>query len=354
MTSRDADSQDANQIAHAVVTALGGSQREVTVADWTELDGGQVGRVLRIDLETNDGEANDGEANDVDTEATAAEHDTAIPETVVAKTGDTPLTVEARMLEVLADAGLAVPSVYYASDALLVLEHVAGETPSDLAPDVQRDTARHLAALHDTAPADIPPADTAPANIAPANTTHHDTAPDSTNANGHYGFPFDTLSGPYHQPNPWTADWPTFFREYRLEHVANAARDEGKLTPDLATRVAELCADLDELLPQDPDAALLHGDVWRENLLVADGEITAFLDPACSFGHAEVDLAYADWVGFGEPFFDAYDTARGIAPEFRDHRRDVYVCYPLLEHIRYFDADRYREQLSTTLTELGY
>ena len=89
--------------------------------------------------------------------------------TVVAKTGEPPLTVEARMLRHLDRAGLPVPSVLSASDSLLVLSHVTGE--SRVTPAVERDAAAKLAALHDT------------------------TAES-------FGFPFDTLTGTVDQPNP--------------------------------------------------------------------------------------------------------------------------------------------------------
>jgi fructosamine-3-kinase len=276
-------------IERRVARALG-----VAATDATELEGGEVGRVHRVAL-------GDGR-------------------TVVAKTGATPLTVEARMLRHLDDAGLPVPAVAYASDALLVLEFVPGS--GSLAPAAERDAARHLAALHDR---------TADA----------------------YGFPFDTLSGPYHQPCPWTDDWPAFFGEHRLGHVARAARDEGALAPAAFERVDAVRADLDGLLPAAPTPSLLHGDVWAGNLVVRGGAVRAFLDPACSYGHAEVDLAYADWVGFSAAFFEAYDDARGLAPGFEE-RRDAYALYPILEHVRYFGAPRYRDALDRTLAALGY
>ena len=116
-----------------------------------------------------------------------------------------------------------------------------------------------------------------------------------------------------------------------------------------------LAGDLDSLLPDDPPAALLHGDVWANNLLAADGEVRALLDPACYFGHAEVELAYVDFGGsFGDAFFETYDDERGIDPGFRDERCAVYQLVPLLEHLLYFEEDRYAAGLRERLTDLGY
>lgn len=263
------------------------------VLDVVRLDGGEVGEVSRVDLA-------DGRS-------------------VVAKTGDTPLTVEARMLEHLAGAGLPTPGTLYASDALLVLSYVPGD--DDLTPAAERAAADALATLHG----------------------HSAEA---------FGFPFDTLSGRYRQHNPWTDSWPAFYREHRLVTVARAARDEGKLPGAAFERVRALAADLDALLPE-PEPALVHGDVWRGNLRV-DGDRVTFLDPACYYGHAEVDLAYADWTGtFGGAFLERYRERRGVDDGYEE-RRPVYELYPLLEHVRYFGAADYLDPTRTRLAELGY
>ncbi|ESP87179.1 fructosamine kinase family protein [Candidatus Halobonum tyrrellensis] len=290
------DTETDGRVGPAVGRAL-----DADVTGVATLDGGMVGGVHRVDLA-------DGR-------------------TVAAKTGATPLTVEARMLDYLGDRGLAVPDVVYASDALLVLEFVAGDgagkASGGLAPGAARDAARRLAALHD-------------------------------HTAERYGFPFDTLSGAYHQPNPRTDSWVDFFREHRLRHVARAARDEGTLPPGLFDRVAALCSRLGDHIPDDPPASLLHGDVWANNLMVDGGEVAAFLDPACSYGHAEVDLAYCSFVGFDRSFFEAYDRERGVEPGFRDGRCAVYRLLPELEHVRHFDADRYRRAVDATLSAVGY
>ena len=94
--------------------------------------------------------------------------------------------------------------------------------------------------------------------------------------------------------------------------------------------------------------------MWANNL-IADGDtIAAFLDPACSYGHAEVDLAYCAFVGTSGAFFEAYDRARGIDPGFRDGRLAVYRLLPELEHVRHFDTDGYRGSVDATLSTLGH
>jgi fructosamine-3-kinase len=259
------------------------------------LDGGMTGTVHRVDFAARD--------------------------PLVAKTGDTPLDVEARMLRYLARyTSLPVPGVEYADADLLVLEHVDGD--ADHTERVERDAAAHLAALHD-------------------------------HTAGAYGFPFDTLTGPVAQPNRWTRSWVDFFADQRLGHVTDLARGAGTLLEPMAARLDRVVADLDVLLHEPARPALVHGDVWTENVVAGDGRVRGFLDPACYYGDPEVELAYVDWTGtFGDAFFERYDALRGIGRGVDDRRR-VYRLYPLVVHAHLFGG-RYHGRLDDALAALGY
>lgn len=265
-----------------------------SVAEVVELDGGEVGTVYRVDLA-------DGRR-------------------VVAKTAETDLTIEARMLRHLAAEGLTVPEVFFADQNLLVLQYIEGS--SDVTPAVERDLADRLAALH------------------------------STSAEA-FGFQFDTLTGRYSQPNPWITDWPTFFAEHRLGHATTRAREEGVLPADCVERLEAVVDDLPTLLDHEPEPALIHGDIWRENVLTDGESVRAFLDPACYYADPEVELAYIDWTETGgDAFFERYRETAGVADGFAE-RAAIYRLYPLLTHVRHFGAE-YVEPLRATLAGLDY
>lgn len=262
--------------------------------DLTELSGGFVGTVYRVSFEDR--------------------------EPLAAKVGETDLTREAEMLSYLdAESPLPVPQVYHAGPDLLVMAYVDGD--GAWTPATERDVADHVAALHDC---------TAEA----------------------YGFEFDTLSGPYDQPNDWTGSWIEFFREHRLLHFARRAHAEGALPEDLLARVRKLADRLDDLLVEPDAPALVHGDLWAGNLVVADESLVAALDPAIYFGHDELELAYVDGTSeLGTAFFERYRDRRGIDDGY-ERRRDVYRLFHVLENVRFFGTEKLPD-LRAALTEIG-
>ncbi|MFB9812450.1 fructosamine kinase family protein [Haloarcula sebkhae] len=259
------------------------------------LDGGEVGSVHRVSFRDH-------------------------PDVAV-KVDDSPLGIEAAMLQYLdRDTPLPVPDVLHIEPELLVLSFIRGDGRFD--ERAERDLARHVAALHDI----------------------------SADA---FGFPFDTLSGPFSQSNPWTESWIDFFRERRLLPFATAARNDGTLPATEFDRVQRLAETLDTRLVEPTTPSLLHGDIHPGNAVVADGTVRAVLDPAIYFGHAEVDLAYVDRLdSIGDAFFDEYRRHRDIPEGYFGERRDVYVAFHALENVRFFGEDGL-PRLDSALDRLG-
>ncbi len=93
---------------------------------------------------------------------------------------------------------------------------------------------------------------------------------------------------------------------------------------------------LDTILPLNPPAAMLHGDLWGGNFLVTVSGKAALIDPAVYYGHHEADLAMTElFGGFDAAFYNAY---REVMPVERGYaeRRDLYNLYHLINHLDLF------------------
>lgn len=151
------------------------------------------------------------------------------------------------------------------------------------------------------------------------------------------GFAHDNYLGGTPQPNPWSDDWPDFFRQHRLGHQLALARTGGRSTAELERLGDRLANRLDDLLslPEEP-ACLLHGDLWSGNFVADDTGAPVLVDPAAYYGHREADLAMTRLFGsFDRRFYAAYEEAWPL-PAGSPERQDIYQLYHLLNHLNLF------------------
>jgi len=137
------------------------------------------------------------------------------------------------------------------------------------------------------------------------------------------------------QRNNLTDSWIVFFREHRLGFQLELATANG-YGPELS----DLAAKLTERLPQlfadyEPQASLLHGDLWGGNWGSVNGEPVTF-DPAVYFGDRESDIAMTMlFGGFGRAFYEAYERSWPMAPG-HVKRLKLYQLYHVLNHLNLF------------------
>ena len=226
----------------------------------------------------------------------------------IVKNGPAPRT-EAAMLKAIAASGAPAPAVLGVSDEALVLELLPAG-----------------GALHD-----------AWASLGSALATLH-------RAKGErYGWAEDYAFGPLPIANGGTSGWPSFWAERRLlVHLAH-------LPPVLARRLEVLAADLPNRLPARPKPALLHGDLWGGNVLVTGSRVSGLIDPACYYGHGEVDLGMLTLFDRpDEAFYDAY----GPLEPGHEERLVIYRLWPALVHLRLFGGG-YRPMVERFLSDAG-
>ena len=223
---------------------------------------------------------------------------------MVAKQG--PLAVrEAAMLRAIGETGAPVPALRHVGEGLLLMDFAEPDRVADW-----QGLARVLQQMH---------------------------APQLQ----HYGWQEDYAFGPVPIHNPRTDSWPEFWARNRL--LCHGEKVDASLT----ARLEALAGRLPDLLPKEPTASLLHGDLWGGNILwTRSGPV--LIDPACYFGHREVDVAMLTLFDHPpEEFFEALELDEG----WRE-RLPVYRLWPLLAHLRLF-GHSYRASVSKVLDACG-
>jgi len=154
-------------------------------------------------------------------------------------------------------------------------------------------------------------------------------------ATNRFGWFRDNTIGPTPQVNTWSDDWVGFFREQRLEFQLNLAVANG-YGADVSAPGQKLSAELTDLfIGYEPDASLLHGDLWGGNWGSVSGEPVIF-DPAVYYGDRESDIAMTMlFGGFGKAFYEAYEKSWPMAPG-HEQRLKLYQLYHVLNHLNLF------------------
>lgn len=160
-----------------------------------------------------------------------------------------------------------------------------------------------------------------------------------------FGWHRDNTIGSTPQINTPDFDWIRFFREHRLGFQLELAAKNG-YTGELQEHGAALAGRLERLFDgYQPEASLLHGDLWGGNWGVANGDPVIF-DPAVHYGDRECDLAMTLlFGGFGPEFYAAYEEAWPLAPGHRK-RVPLYQLYHVLNHLNLFGRSYLARALS--------
>lgn len=228
---------------------------------------------------------------------------------VVAKGGPAS-AVEAAMLRALRGAGVPAPTVVGEYEGALLIEHI--DNDGVFTAGAWTEIGAALRRLHD-------------------------------NVGDHYGWPTDHAFGSVTIFNQPAQDWPSFWGERRL--IATAST----LDRPWRERVDRLASRLADLLPAAPPPALLHGDFWTGNILVKEGRLAAFIDPACYHGDCEVDAAMLGLFGaIPEPFRHGYGSVDAGWKE----RLPIYQLFPALVHLRLFGGS-YASMVDRLLYAIG-
>jgi len=151
-----------------------------------------------------------------------------------------------------------------------------------------------------------------------------------------FGWYRDNTIGATHQPNQWNHDWLSFWREQRLGFQLTLAAEKGAHR-SLINKGEQLLDNTDIFFTNyQPQASLLHGDLWSGNYAITTQGVPVIFDPAVYFGDREADIAMTElFGGFSQDFYAAYNNAWPLDDGYKT-RKIFYNLYHILNHFNLF------------------
>ena len=148
-----------------------------------------------------------------------------------------------------------------------------------------------------------------------------------------FGWERNNTIGSTPQINTRNDNWADFFAEQRIGYQLKLAKRRGGSFPD-TNKVVE--AVRNKLADRQPQASLVHGDLWSGNAAVASDGSPVILDPATYYGDRETDIAMTElFGGFPAAFYQGYNEAWQLEGGYQQ-RKSIYNLYHVLNHFNLF------------------
>ncbi len=166
-----------------------------------------------------------------------------------------------------------------------------------------------------------------------------------------FGWHHDNYIGSNVQKNTRNNNWASFWQEQRLQEQLKLAADNG-----YTGKVQQLGEQLMHLIPDffssyQPQASLLHGDLWSGNAAADTLGNAVIYDPACYYGDREADIAMTElFGGYGSAFYAAYNEVWALDSGY-SRRKKLYNLYHILNHLNLF-GNGYLHQSEDTMRQL--
>lgn len=171
-----------------------------------------------------------------------------------------------------------------------------------------------------------------------------------------FGWHRENTIGSTPQPNHGCHDWLEFWQQHRLGFQLQMAAGRGMASSAvnkgqrLQERLGEFFTD------HQPEASLLHGDLWSGNYGISDLGEPVIFDPAVYFGDREADIAMTElFGGFGRDFYAAYNSSWPLDSGYKT-RKTLYNLYHILNHFNMFGGgygSQAEGMMDRLLSELG-
>ena len=172
-------------------------------------------------------------------------------------------------------------------------------------------------------------------------------------SNNLFGFDFSTQMGALEQLNDFEESWVKFYLNNRLIPIFELANKKNDMGKFINEKINHIFKNIQNFIPSNPKASLLHGDLWEGNILFRRNKFTGFIDPGSFFGHNEMEIAYLRW--FNPSFIDSiflekYNNYIKLEKNYLDYE-PIYQLYYALCNVALWDKS-YIEETKKILIKL--
>ncbi len=166
-----------------------------------------------------------------------------------------------------------------------------------------------------------------------------------------YGWHRDNVIGATTQINTQKNNWIDFWREQRLGFQLELAQKNG-CSRELIKQGERLSDCLEEFFSDyQPEASMLHGDLWSGNYAGMTDKTPVIFDPAFYYGDRETDIAMTTlFGGFNQQFYQAYNAVWPMDKGYQQ-RVPLYNVYHIINHFNLFGGG-YESQAVSMLQRL--
>ena len=148
-----------------------------------------------------------------------------------------------------------------------------------------------------------------------------------------YGFSFDTQIGGLKQNNSKSKNWKEFYTDKRLCYIYDLINKNMPMDKSINNKIDLLIKKIDNFIPTNPRASLLHGDLWEGNILFKNKKFVGLIDPGSFYGHNELEVSYLRWFNpkfIDDNFLDKYNDHIKIDKNYLEYEPVYQLYYSLL------------------------
>lgn len=149
-------------------------------------------------------------------------------------------------------------------------------------------------------------------------------------SNDYFGREEDNYMGNIPQTNHPSNNWNEFFIHQRLEPLVKRCRDQNFFNSKHISQFEKIYALLPEFFDPTEKPSLLHGDLWKGNIMCNENSEPVLIDPSVYFGHRSIDLGMISLQNtVDQCFYEAYNFHFPLSPNHKA-QWEITNLYPLL------------------------